>query len=167
MKLHTVILVLVLFLVLLFAGVNWSLFARQDSINFIFFSIEAPLGGIMLGAVGVLSIIYLLFIGRLEVASMLEMRKCNKALEEARELALSKEKSRITELQNAVAEQIGAFGKRFESLENKMKSMEDTFSGTESKVDDIIKRFDEEGVFIVRNESEEKPGNVDKKDNET
>ncbi|MCG8342248.1 MAG: hypothetical protein MI684_05360 [Chlorobiales bacterium] len=167
MKLHTVILLLVLFLVLLFAGINWSLFARQDSINFIFFSIEAPLGGIMLGAVGVLSIIYLLFIGRLEVASMLEMRKCNKALEEARELALSKEKSRITELQNAVAEQIGAFGKRFESLENKMKSMEDTFSGTESKVDDIIKRFDEEGVFIVRNESEEKPGNVDKKDNET
>ena len=167
MKLHTVILLLVLFLVLLFAGINWSLFARQDSINFIFFSIEAPLGGIMLGAVGVLSIIYLLFIGRLEVVSMLEMRKCNKALEEARELALSKEKSRITELQNAVAEQIGAFGKRFESLENKMKSMEDTFSGTESKVDDIIKRFDEEGVFIVRNESEEKPGNVDKKDNET
>ena len=167
MKLHTVILLLVLFLVLLFAGINWSLFARQDSINFIFFSIEAPLGGIMLGAVGVLSIIYLLFIGRLEVASMLEMRKCNKALEEARELALSKEKSRITELQNAVAEQIGAFGKRFESLENKMKSMEDTCSGTESKVDDIIKRFDEEGVFIVRNESEEKPGNVDKKDNET
>ena len=119
MKLHTVILVLVLFVVLLFAGINWSLFARQDSINFIFFNVEAPLGIIMLGAIGVLGIIYLLFIGRLEVSSMMEARKSNKALEEARELALSKEKSRITELQNAISRQIEAFGERFESLEKK------------------------------------------------
>lgn len=155
MKLHTVILVLVLFLVLLFAGINWNLFARQDSINFIFFSVEAPLGVIMLGAVGVLSIIYLLFIGRLEVSSMMEARKSNKALEEARELAMSKEKSRITELQNAISRQIEAFGERFESLEKKIKGIEDKFSGTENKVDDIIKRFDEEGVFIVKGSREE------------
>ena len=155
MKLHTVILVLVLFLVLLFAGINWNLFARQDSINFIFFSVAAPLGVVMLGAVGVLSIIYLLFIGRLEVSSMMEARKSNKALEEARELALSKEKSRITELQNAISGQIEAFGERFESLEKKIKGIEDKFSGTENKVDDIIKRFDEEGVFIVKGSREE------------
>ena len=167
MKLHTVILVLVLFVVLLFAGINWSLFARQDSINFIFFSIEAPLGVIMLGTVGVLSIIYLLFIGRLEVASMLEARRSGKALEEARELALSKEKSRITELQSALSEQIGAFGKRFDSLENKITGIDERFGGTENKVDDIIKRFDEEGVFIVRNEEKERPGSMDKKDNES
>ena len=155
MKLHTVILVLVLFVVLLFAGINWNLFARQDSINFIFFSIEAPLGVIMLGAIGVLGIIYLLFIGRLEVSSMMEARKSNKALEEARELALSKEKSRITELQNVISEQIEAFGERFESLEKKIKGVEDKFSGTENKVDDIIKRFYEEGVFIVKGSREE------------
>ena len=167
MKLHTIILVLVLFLVLLFAGINWGLFARQDTINFIFFSIQAPLGVIMLGTVGVLSIIYLLFIGRLEVSSMLEARKYNKELEEVRELAMNKEKSRITELQHAISEQIGAFGKRFESLENKVQGIEDKFSGTESKVDDIITRFDEEGVFIVRNEKEEKPGSVGNKDSES
>ncbi len=158
MKLHTIILALVLFLVLLFAGINWNLFARQDSINFIFFSIEAPLGVIMLGTVGVLSVLYMLIIGRLEVSSMLEAHKSNKALEEARELALSKEKSRITELQHAISEQIGAFGERFESLENRVNGIADKFSGTESKVDDILTRFDEEGVFIVRNEKEDKPG---------
>lgn len=167
MKLHTIILVLVLFLVLLFAGINWGLFARQDTINFIFFSIQAPLGVIMLGTVGVLSIIYLLFIGRLEVSSMLEARKYNKELEEVRELAMNKEKSRITELQHVISEQIGAFGERFESLENKVQGIEDKFSGTESKVDDIITRFDEEGVFIVRNEKEEKPGSGGNKDSES
>ncbi len=158
MKLHTVILALVLFVVLLFAGINWNLFARQDSINFIFFSIEAPLGVIMLGTVAVLSVLYMLFIGRLEVASMLEARKINKALEEARELALSKEKSRITELRQAISEQIGAYGERFDSLENKISGLEERFGGTENKVDDIIKRFDEEGVFIVRNQEKENPG---------
>ena len=155
MKLHTVILVLVLFLVLLFAGINWGLFARQDSINFIFFSIEAPLGVIMLGAVGVLSITYLLFIGRLEVSSMMEARKNSKALEEARELASSKEKSRITELQNVVSGQIESLGGRFGVLESRIDGLGDKFSGTESKVDDIIKRFDEEGVFIVKGPREE------------
>ena len=162
MKLHTVILVLVLFLVLLFAGINWTLFARQDSINFIFFSIEAPLGVIMLGTVGVLSIIYLLFIGRLEVSSMMEARKCNRELEEARELALSKEKSRITELQNVVSGQIESLGGRFEALESRIDGIEEKFSGTESKVDDILERFDEEGVFIVRSEKQEQSGNEDK-----
>ena len=162
MKLHTVILILILFLVLLFAGINWTLFARQDSINFIFFSIEAPLGVIMLGTVGVLSIIYLLFIGRLEVSSMMEARKCNRELEEARELALSKEKSRITELQNVVSGQIESLGGRFEALESRIDGIEEKFSGTESKVDDILKRFDEEGVFIVRSEKQGQSGNEDK-----
>lgn len=161
MKLHTVVLALVLFVVLLFAGINWNLFARQDSIDFIFFSIEAPLGVIMLGTVGVLSVLYMLIVGRLEVASMLEARKSNKALEEARELALSKEKSRITELQQAISEQIGAYGERFDSLENKISGLEERFNGTENKVDDIIKRFDEEGVFIVRNQEKESPGSDD------
>ena len=159
MKLHTVILALVLFVVLLFAGINWTLFARQDSINFIFFSIEAPLGVIMLGTVGVLSVIYMLFIGRLEITSMLETRKYNKELEEARELALNREKSRITELQNVVSGQIESLGERFGALENRIDGLEDKFSGTENKVDDIIKRFDEEGVFIVRSEKGEKSGN--------
>ncbi|MCW8814479.1 MAG: LapA family protein [Chlorobium sp.] len=160
MKLHTIILVLVLFLVLLFAGINWGLFARQDSINFIFFSIEAPLGVIMLGTLGVLSVLYLLFIGRLEVSSMMEERKSNKALQEARELALSKEKSRITELQNTISGQIGAFGERFGTLENKIMGVADKFAGVESKVDDMIARFDEEGVFIVRKEEEGKSGDT-------
>ena len=150
MKLHTIILLLVLFVVLLFAGINWGLFARQDTINFIFFTIEAPLGVIMLGTVGVLSMVYLLFISRLEVSSMMEARRRNRELEEARELAMSKEKSRITELQSAITGQIEGFGERFASLENRMKGVEEKYSGTEAKIDDIIRRFDEEGVFIVK-----------------
>ena len=150
MKLHTIILLLVLFVVLLFAGINWGLFARQDTINFIFFTIEAPLGVIMLGTVGVLSMVYLLFISRLEVSSMMEARRRNRELEEARELAMSKEKSRITELQSAITGQIEGFGERFASLENRMKGVEEKYSGTETKIDDIIRRFDEEGVFIVK-----------------
>lgn len=150
MKLHTIILLLVLFVVLLFAGINWGLFARQDTINFIFFTIEAPLGVIMLGTVGVLSMVYLLFISRLEVSSMMEARRRNRELEEARELAMSKEKSRITELQSAISGQIEGFGEQFASLENRMKGVEEKYSGTETKIDDIIRRFDEEGVFIVK-----------------
>ena len=36
----------------------------------------------------------------------------------------------------------------------------DKFAGVESKVDDMIARFDEEGVFIVRKEEEGKSGDT-------
>jgi len=36
MKTHTVILALVLFIVLLFAAVNWNLFSQLSTINFLF-----------------------------------------------------------------------------------------------------------------------------------
>lgn len=155
MKTHTIILIFVLFVVLLFAGINWSLFARQDSINFIFFSIEAPLGVIMLGTVGVLSIIYLLFIGRLEVSSMMEARKNSKALEEARELASSKEKSRIGELERTISDRIDGFGSRFATLEEQVQKMGARFDAVEGGMGDIVSRFDEEGVFIVKGPREE------------
>jgi len=99
MKTHTVILALVLFIVLLFAAVNWNLFSQLSTINFLFYRVEAPLGFIMLGIIALITLLYMLFIGRLEVASLIRERKNSRALEEARERAISSEKSRIGELE--------------------------------------------------------------------
>jgi len=106
MKTHTVILALVLFIVLLFAAVNWNLFSQLSTINFLFYRVEAPLGFIMLGIIALITLLYMLFIGRLEVASLIRERKNSRALEEARERAISSEKSRIGELEVALSKKL-------------------------------------------------------------
>ncbi len=151
MKPHTIILALVLFAVLLFAGVNWGLFSRQDSISFIFFSIQAPLGVIMLGIVGLMSLLYMLFIGRAEIASLLEARKNSRELEAARRLAADSEKSRISELQAALSTRLDGLGGEFAVLKER-------FAGVEGRLGDIVRRFDEEGVFIVRGSNSDDEG---------
>ncbi len=148
MKPHTIVLALVLFVVILFAGVNWGLFAREDTISFVFFSVRAPFGVIMLGIVGVVSLLYMVFIARAEIAGLMEVRKKNRELEEVRTLAMNSEKSRVTEMQNMVAG-------RMDELGGELIALKERFGSVERRVGDIVRRFDEEGVFIVRGAGEE------------
>jgi len=79
MKTHTVILALVLFIVLLFAAVNWNLFSQLSTINFLFTG-SSSARFIMLGIIALITLLYMLFIGRLEVASLIRERKNSRAL---------------------------------------------------------------------------------------
>lgn len=148
MKLHSIVFALVLFAVILFAGVNWGLFSREDTISFVFFSVRAPLGVIMLGIVGVVSLLYMVFIARAEISGLVEVRKKNREIEEARTLAMNSEKSRVTEMQNMVAG-------RMDELGGELIALKERFGSVERRVGDVVRRFDEEGVFIVRGTDEE------------
>jgi len=157
MKTHTVILALVLFIVLLFAAVNWNLFSQLSTINFLFYRVEAPLGFIMLGIIALITLLYMLFIGRLEVASLIRERKKLTSAEEARERAISSEKSRIGELEVALSKKIEALASEFSSLLKSNSGLGERLGSLENKTSALIGRFDEEGVYIVRNEPEKSP----------
>ena len=148
MKPHSIALALVLFAVVLFAGVNWELFSREDTISVVFFSVRAPLGVIMLGIVGFVSLLYMVFVVRAEIFSLVEVRKKNRELEEARALAMNSEKSRVTEMQSMVAG-------RMDELGGELIALKERFGAVERRVGDIVRRFDEEGVFIVKNSGED------------
>ncbi|MBF0586747.1 hypothetical protein INT08_05615 [Prosthecochloris sp. N3] len=151
MKAHTITLVLVLFGVLLFAGVNWSLFSQPGSVNFLLYRIEAPLGIIMLGIVALMTALYIFFIGRTEVAALVRERKSSRALEEARDRADNSEKSRISALQAGLSEKIDGYGERIGALQDDMAAVDKRLRSLEETAERLVQRFDEEGVFIVRN----------------
>ncbi|ANT65353.1 MULTISPECIES: hypothetical protein [Prosthecochloris] len=159
MKPHTITMVGLLFLVLLFAALNWQLFAQSGAVNFVLYRVEAPLGLIMLAIVGIMSVLYTFFIGRLELASLLQERKQSKALEEARDLAARSEKSRITELEANLGGRIDACSGKIDALEQQTGQLLARFDELEKVVDRLAARFDEEGVYIVRQQEDDEKNN--------
>jgi uncharacterized integral membrane protein len=128
-KLRTFILVIVLFLVLLFAGVNWPLFMEPSTLNLLFATVVAPLGLVMLGIVGGLTVLYLLLLGTAEAGAMVGNRKTTRELEETRKLALSAEESRLKELGDQMDERLGRI---------------------EEKVNEVLRRNETQSPVVVR-----------------
>ncbi len=98
MKLRTIIVIALLILVGLFAAANWAAFTTPVTLSFIVGSVVAPLGLLMLGVVGVLAVVFMLFLGKAETIALLEARKQHKELEKARKLADDEEASRLSDL---------------------------------------------------------------------
>ena len=105
-KLRTFVFVIVLFLVILFAAVNWPLFMQTSTMNVLVGTVVAPLGIVMLAIVGGVSLLYLLILGKIETSALVGNRRTSKELEDARKLALSAEESRLTELRQDLQERL-------------------------------------------------------------
>ena len=115
-KLQTFIFVLVLFAILLFAAINWPLMIQTNRINLVFATIVAPLGGILLTMVGVLTLLYLLFLARSETDALLRNRRTANELEEARKLALRSEESRYSALRDELQERLAGIEGKLNSV---------------------------------------------------
>lgn len=98
MRPRTFILVATLLLIALFALGNWSAFTAPATLNFLFGKVEAPLGILMLLAMGVLAVGFMLMLAKAEVVMLLEHRRLAAELEAARKLASDSETSRTEQL---------------------------------------------------------------------
>ena len=100
MKLRTLLLLLVLLAIVLFAALHWTVFTTPANLSLLVATIEAPLGVIMLGLLALLTGLFVIFAGYMQTSTLLEARQQTKALEAQRKLADQAEASRITEMQN-------------------------------------------------------------------
>lgn len=98
MPLRTVVLIVVLALIALFAALNWPAFIAPTTLSFGVAQVQAPLGLILLGLLAFLTAMFLSYLVYLQTTVILEWRRQQKALEAQRELADQAEVSRFTEL---------------------------------------------------------------------
>lgn len=70
------------------------------TLSFIFATVQAPLGLILLAATAVLAVLFLAFIVTMQTSVMMETRRLHKEVESQRKLADQAEASRFTELHN-------------------------------------------------------------------
>jgi uncharacterized integral membrane protein len=73
--LRTLLIVIVLGMVAIFAFMNWGAFVSQTTLSFGFTTLEAPLGLILLGVTGVLTLLFLIYLVYLQSSALLESRR--------------------------------------------------------------------------------------------
>jgi uncharacterized integral membrane protein len=100
MKLRTVLLLLVMLAVVLFAALNWAVITTPTTLSLLVTTVEAPLGLVLLGMLVLLSGLFVVFAGYLQTTTLLEARQHAKELQAQRKLADQAEASRLAELQN-------------------------------------------------------------------
>ncbi len=127
MHLRNILLLLVLGCVALFAAVNWSAIMAPTTLSFIFATVQAPLGLILLAATAVLAVLFLAFIVTMQTSVMMETRRLHKEVENQRKLADQAEASRFTELRNYLEVELGQLAQQNAST---VANMEDRLRQT-------------------------------------
>lgn len=98
MPIRTILLIVIVGALAIFAALNWSAFMAPTALSVGFADVQAPLGLIMLGLIVLLTTLFLIFIVYLQTSVLLEARRHAKELHANRELADQAEASRFTDL---------------------------------------------------------------------
>jgi uncharacterized integral membrane protein len=100
MPLRSVVLLVVLAAVAVFAALNWSVIMAPTTLSLGFAQVQAPLGLVLLGLIAVLGVLFLVYVVYLQSSALLETRRHARELQTARELADQAEASRFTDLRS-------------------------------------------------------------------
>jgi hypothetical protein len=98
MYLRTLLIFVVLGLVAVFSALNWSAFIAPTMLSLGFTTVEAPLGLILLVIVGLLTLLFLVYVTYLQSTVLFETRRHSRELQAQRELAEQAEASRFNQL---------------------------------------------------------------------
>ena len=155
MYLRTILIILILGVLVFFAAINWGAFMSPTTLSVGFTSIEAPLGLILLGITGVLTLLFLIYVVYLQSSALMESRRYARELQSQREMAENAEASRFKELQsfldvelrqiaNRTVESGGAILKRLDERERDLRSAVEqsgnTLAAYIGEIDDRLER---------------------------
>ena len=116
MKLRTIIVISIFFLVLLIAGFNWEAFSEPIPIFLLFTTVNLPIGLSMLAVLGILGIVTLALIGKTQTVALFEHRSLTKQLSEAQKLANKEEESRFRDLKSVLNEEIEYMNRKLDMI---------------------------------------------------
>jgi uncharacterized integral membrane protein len=133
MHLRTLLVLLVLGILAVFAAVNWGSFMAPTTLSLLFATIQAPLGLVMLGFTALLTALFLLFIAYLQASLLMDSRRYARELQAQRTLADQAEASRVAELRGyleaelpkltvTIAESRAAVETRLDRLDRDLRS---------------------------------------------
>ena len=106
MYLRTVLIILVLGLLAIFAIFNWSAFSAPTTLTLGFATVEAPLGLILLAIVGVVTVLFLVYVVFLQSSTLIDSRRQARDLQAQREIADRAEASRFEQLRTAMESEL-------------------------------------------------------------
>ena len=100
MYLRSLLIIVVLGVLVVFAAINWNAFVAPTTLSVGFTTMEAPLGLILLVIAASLTLLFLVYVVYLQSSTLLESRRYGRELQAQREIADQAEASRFTQLQS-------------------------------------------------------------------
>ena len=114
MYLRTLLILIVLGAVVIFAAINWNAFMAPTTLSVVVATVEAPLGLILLVVVSLLTLLFLLYVVYLQSSILVENRRNARELQAQRELADQAEASRFSQLRSFLETELGRLEEKTE-----------------------------------------------------
>ena len=115
MSLRSLFLLIIGAVIVTFIAVNWSAMTAPAHLNLLFTEVDAPLGVVLLGLMGVLAVAFISVLAYTQGAVLLETRRHTKEMAAQRELADKAEASRFTELRAHLDNETARLAEAFSS----------------------------------------------------
>ena len=140
-----------LLLLAVFTLVNWAVLSAPATLSFIAFSVEGPLGVILLGAMLILVVLFVVYALTLRTQMLVESRRHNQELQAQRKLAEAAEASRLAELRaqlegdfarlrGAIGELDGQMARHEDALRRSLDEAANGLAAMVGEVDDKLDR---------------------------
>jgi uncharacterized integral membrane protein len=140
-----VVIAIVFVILAIFTAANWQVLTRSTLLSFVVFSVEGPLGVILLGVSLVLTLLVVAYAVLLRTSWLMETHRLNRHLEEQRELAEKAESSRIVALQQVLE-------REFDSLNTSLQTMSEAgLARIESAEQSLVKTIEDSANSIMAN----------------
>lgn len=117
------------FVIVVFAGLNWSVLAAPTALNLVATQVHAPVGVILLAMTAVFVALFIVATLYSRIGTLLETRRLLKEVQQARDLAEQAEASRLENLHQLIATEFRLLNDRLGSLTAEKKA--DTKAATE------------------------------------
>ncbi len=102
--------------IVLFAGLNWSVLTMPAPMNLLVMRIDAPVGAILLGLTTIFIALFLVATLYSRIGALLETRRLLKEIQRVQELADKAEASRMQSLQLVIVSEFRALNDRVSQL---------------------------------------------------
>lgn len=143
MRIVLVIIAIVFVLMAVFTAANWPVLTTPTPLSFVVFSVEGPLGVILLGVSIILTLLVVAYALLLRTSWLMESHRLNRQVEEQRELAEKAESSRIIALQEML-------DREFENLKVSLQNVgEAGVARTESAERLLAKTIEDSGNSVM------------------
>ena len=144
MSVRSLLVVIVLGLLAIFAIVNWGTFITPTPLSLVVTSVEAPLGLVMLGFTAVLAAVLLAYALKVQINALSDARRQTEELRRQRELADQAEASRFTELRQYLEQELASVKQAQQDSEQRFRdelaTSTNTLAACIGEVDERLER---------------------------
>lgn len=143
MPARTLLVLITLALVALFAAVNWPAFTASTELSLIVATVQAPLGLILLALLALEAVVFFVYVTALQAQRLADARRYSQSVQQQMQLAEKAEASRLTELRGMLEAELAALRARLDGMEGELRrSIDESGNALAAHIGEVEDKLD-------------------------